>query len=101
MQHDLDDLIEEALTNAREDRKHLSSVFSTIEKLISAGDESVMPRLAESIVVVTEGMTKVNSQIIEAAKIVAKSSGKSDEDAFKDDVFSEIEGSRQDGRRES
>ena len=89
--HDLDDLVKEIVKNARADRKRLETVCDSV---ISAAQESEDPMavlgLSEQMAMITDSLTKNNSQLVEIAKIRAKERMPKDE-KHDESIFSEIE----------
>lgn len=85
-----DELIQEALDNARRDRKNVESVRDHILKLtqdpsVNADGASVLG-IADNIAKLSDVLTKMNAQIVELTKIAAKAErvedGKDNESLF-------------------
>lgn len=86
-----EEMIQEALTNSRNDRKNLervrSSLFNRIEECGTLSSEDI-----ESVATISEVLTKMNAQIVELTKIAVKDDSSKD-DLEKEGIFEEIESS--------
>lgn len=74
-----EDLLEESLENAREDRKKTQKAFERVESIISAEtDEDIqkMMLVGEKVVKLLEQLTRSNEQIVRLAQLKERSEGK-------------------------
>lgn len=89
--HDLDDLISEIVKNSRSDRKRLEEVCDSVTDAAKQTDDTLaLLGLSEQMAMVTDSLTKNNSQLVEIAKIRAKERAPKDE-KMDETVFDEIE----------
>lgn len=88
-------LIEEALENARKDRKTIEKVRDQLMTVIS--DPSVQAEglsvmgVAENVGYLAEVLTKMNSQLVDIIKISEASTSKDQMQVDKESIFEEIE----------
>ena len=90
-----DDLIREALENARRDRQSVEKVRDHILELTkSTGAEESESVLAvsDTVAKLSDVLTKMNAQLVELTKIAAKSE-KGEDAGNNDSIFDEIESS--------
>ncbi len=91
-----EELVEEIHENAVRDRKRLESYVDQVGRPHENLDPEVAAALAESMVDISEALTRNNAQLVEVAKILMKKklSTKNDDDFSgdeADEVFEEIE----------
>lgn len=91
-----DDIIEEALSNARKDRITIEKFRDKLVDLANNPILDVEPvgvlAVAEHISKISDALTKVNSQLVELSKIASKVK-EDDSSIDKDNIFDEIESS--------
>lgn len=96
-----EDLFQEILGNIRKDRVSVERMRDTLmgsaASLGSDDEEDVqqppaLPEIAENVAKLSDVLTKMNSQLVELAKMKAKSEGLEDDGLFdSDEVYAEIE----------
>lgn len=95
MSEKFDDLMDEVLKNARSDRQRLEGYVDQMGKS-SINDPELAAALADSMVAVSEALTKNNAQFVEVLKVRQKrdEAGDNTEDFGSDEtenMFEEIE----------
>lgn len=66
-----DELLEEAHRNIKEDRDRLAAVLEDLRNSVSS-DPELKPMLLKSVIFATDGLTRVNSQLVELVRIEAR-----------------------------
>lgn len=90
-----EDLIQEALENARRDRKTVEKVRDQIVQLVSdptiQAESLSLIGISDNVAKLSDVLTKMNAQIVELTKVTAKAEKTDDKQSDKDSIFDEIE----------
>lgn len=95
-----EEIIKEAIENARRDRKRLEEISDLMLKVAQVGediDPLAKAAMGEQMAKITDSLTRSNSQLVELAKLgvkqkVLEGKEEGDTEADREDMFDEIEG---------
>lgn len=98
---DLQDMLEEAHQNIRDDRTRLEETYRALSSQLlgAAGDPQLVAEISEKISKVVDAMTRANAQLVEISKLRAKrpssADGKGDEESMYNDIGDGFDGDRE------